>query len=158
MQTAAWADSYTLQLGSRSGTAAMAGGINSTACPRGYPTSSWLTDTTVGSHCWGTRFSSRYDCAATCFWDPSRLSTAQCTGLPLLPSVASNASAGGGASAACLLHLPCSPRAEDSPTAPDGPCYCCDLQLDAAAAAAEPQVPAGQLWTLIVGQALFCAW
>ena len=132
---------------------------NSTWCARGYSTSSWITDTTFGAHCWDPRFSSRYDCAAICSWDPSRLVSPQCVGMPPAPTLPGNASTvTAGAVAACLQHLPCSPGAADSPAAPDGPCYCCDLHLDVAVVSAAAPVPDGQLWTLIVGQVLFCVW
>ena len=31
----------------------------------------------------------------------------------------------------CLLHLPCSHGGTGGPTDADGPCFCCDLAVDA---------------------------
>eukprot|EP00887_Chlorella_sp_A99_P002393 scaffold10.g2393.t1 len=109
IQMANWDETYTLVVGGAAGA----------ACAKGYPTSSWITDTTIGGHCHGIEFSSRYDCAASCVWNSSRLAA------------------------------DARPQAS-SPAAPDGPCYCCDLQLDAAAAEAAPRVAAGQLWMLVL--------
>lgn len=56
-----------------------------------------------------------------------------------------------------MLHLPCNAGVSD-PAAPHGPCHCCDLQLDAAAVGANPQVPAGQVWVFLIGDLLFLCW
>ncbi len=121
------------------------------ACAKGWQPTSWITAASVGSHCAGARFASKYDCAARCAWSPARLSA---------PACAAAAAAYAPAPAACARHLPCaagSPGAAD-PAAPDGPCFCCELALDAAAVEANPRVSSGQLWALFAGQLVFSLW
>ena len=127
-------------------------------CSKGWDTSSWVTGTTAGSRCSSSTYSSSFDCPAVCTWTSATLaSNPQCAGLPppILPPDAHNANA------TCLLHPPCSSATSD-PAAPDGPCYCCALQLDSSAAgsasASAGTVPAAQLWVLFLGQLLFLGW
>ena len=122
-------------------------------CSKGWDTSSWVTGTTAGSRCSSSTYSSSFDCPAVCTWTSATLaSNPQCAGLPppILPPDAHNANA------TCLLHPPCSSATSD-PAAPDGPCYCCALQLDSSAAgsasASAGTVPAAQLWVLFPGPA-----
>jgi hypothetical protein len=130
------------------------------SCNKGWDTSSWVTGTSAGSRCSSSRYSSSYDCPAACSWSDVRLSgSPQCRGLspPALPPDAP-------ANATCLLHPPCSSASGGGePAAPDGPCYCCDLQLDTSGAAVGAgsgsfTVPTGQLWVLFLGQVAFLVW
>ncbi|KAL4440168.1 hypothetical protein ABPG75_003169 [Micractinium tetrahymenae] len=132
-------------------------------CQKGWDTSSWVTGSTAGSRCSSSRYSSSFDCPSLCAWNSSRLSRkagGQCAGLPPPALPAGGAAAGGNAS--CLLHPPCSALSSSDPAAPDGPCYCCDLQLDPvlvpSPAAGAGAVPAAQLWVLLLGQAAFLLW
>lgn len=116
-----------------------------------------MTGSTAGSRCASPSYSSSFDCPSSCTWTPQQLS-GQCAGLAL-PEVPVNR----GPAAACLLHPPCSAAAAGNLTAPDGPCFCCDLQLDGgaaatAAAAAGGTVPPAQLWVLFLGQLAFLLW
>ena len=127
------------------------------SCHKGWDTSSWVTGSTAGSRCASPSYSSSFDCPSSCTWTPQQLS-GQCAGLAL-PEVPVNR----GPAAACLLHPPCSAAAAGNLTAPDGPCFCCDLQLDGgaaatAAAAAGGTVPPAQLWVLFLGQLAFLLW
>ena len=142
-----WSDHYTLSL--------QAASQPGPSCAKQWWVSSWLTGTTPGGLCTSSRFSSSYDCPATCGWRPERLNTLpQCAGVPLpvlpagVPQSATNSS--------CLLHLPCN-RLSTNPTAADGPCYCCELELKGATTASS-SVPPGQLWVLLVGQLAFLIW
>ena len=136
-------------------------------CNKGWDTSSWVTGSTAGSRCSSSRYNSPFDCPALCSWSEERLDGSgddggQCAGLPpptLPPGATGNAS--------CLLYPPCSPGGGGEAAAPDGPCYCCDLQLDPAALAdvdgssgsgSTGVVPAGQLWTFFLAQLAFVVW
>lgn len=129
----------------------------SATCAKGWGSTSWLTQMTIGGHCSGTTYSSRFDCSAKCVWDPAALRAPRCRGQPPPGSRPANATAAAAAGGACAQHLPCATARLD-PAAADGPCYCCDLRLDEAAMAANPRVPAAQLWVLLVGQLLFMGW
>lgn len=120
---------------------------------------------TIGGHCNAGPYMSRYDCAAQCIWQPSQLSQPQCTGVPLPgspgapPYNVSNANEGYATrlNGTCAQHLPCVKNQID-PYAPDGPCLCCQMQMDPTAAADNPRVSAGQLWVFFLAQLIFMAW
>lgn len=116
-----------------------------------------MTGTTAGSRCSSSTYSSSFDCPAACVWSAERLRTKpECAGLPR-PTLPPGASA---ANATCLLHPPCSSGSSSGdPAAADGPCFCCDLQLDSSfQSTAAGTVPAAQLWVLFLGQLLFLSW
>lgn len=104
-------------------------------CQKGWGTSSWVTGSTAGSRCSSSRYSSSFDCPSRCTWNSSRLADGtggQCAGLPPPPAPAG---APRGRNATCLLHPPCSAASSADPAAPDGPCYCCELEVGPSPAA-----------------------
>ena len=134
------------------------------SCNKGWDTSSWVTGSTAGSRCTSSRYNSPFDCPALCAWSDARLGSdardEQCAALPppTLPTGATG-------NATCLLHPPCSSGGGGDAAAQDGPCYCCDLQLDPAALAngsgssrSVGSVPAGQLWDFFLAQLAFLVW
>lgn len=135
-------------------------------CSKGWDTSSWVTGSTAGSRCTSARYNSPYDCPSVCGWSDARLTASsgseQCAGVdsPVPPPGAA------GTSTMCLLHPPCAPGGSGgSPTSPDGPCYCCNLALDASVLSAASggskgvgEVPTGQLWVFFLGQLGFLIW
>ncbi|PRW39140.1 kinase domain [Chlorella sorokiniana] len=154
LSSQAWSESYTL----------VVNGAPQLSCSKGWDTSSWVTGSTAGSRCTSSRYNSPFDCPALCAWSDSRLGSdarnEQCAALlpPTLPTGASG-------NATCLLHPPCSPGGGGDAAAQDGPCYCCDLQLDPAALAdgsgssrSVGSVPAGQLWDFFLAQLAFLVW
>jgi hypothetical protein len=143
------------------------------SCPKGWDLTSWLTSTTIGGHCNGGSYTSKYDCAAQCVWSPERLKNSQCKGVKppgiamansttTSPTKNSNSSTSNTPyktrlSGQCAQHLPCVKGRVD-PSAPDGPCLCCQMQQDPAAIATNPRVSAGQLWTFFLCQLVFLIW
>jgi hypothetical protein len=132
------------------------------SCPKGWDLTSWLTSTTIGGHCNGGSYTSKYDCAAQCVWSPDRLKNSQCKGveppgLEMASATATNSSYHSRLSGQCAQHLPCV-KGRGDPFAPDGPCLCCHMQQDSAAIATNPGVSAGQLWTFFLCQLVFLIW
>lgn len=143
------------------------------SCPKGWDLTSWLTATTIGGHCNGGSYTSKYDCAAQCVWSPERLKNSQCKGVkpPDIAMASSSTTSPTNNSSSstsytpyktrlsgqCAQHLPCVKGRLD-PLAPDGPCLCCQMQQDPAAISTNPRVSAGQLWTFFLCQLVFLIW
>ena len=149
-------------------------GPSTATCQKGWETSSWITQSTIGGHCSGSTYTSTYDCAALCVWDPGTLKKPQCRGVPFPGKIINgtaaamatgnqalvNSTSGSYASrltGRCAQHLPCM-KARLDPYAPDGPCYCCTMDLDKDATENNPRVSSGQLWTFFVSQLVFMSW
>lgn len=116
---------------------------------------------TIGGHCYGA-YTSRYDCASLCMWDPDQLKLPQCNNIPYpgtAPAITGNTTElyAGDLTGICARHMPCVKNRLD-PLAPDGPCYCCQMQLDPTTVVHNPRVSSGQLWIFFVGQLVFMAW
>ena len=124
-------------------------------CSKAWRSTDFVIDISAGAFCASTRSSSTLACPAMCAFDSSRLGTPQCravraaSGAALLqewhshnchPTFASGtmcsqclsrlAGTSCLAGSTCATHLPCSRRKGIRPQDPDGPCLCCDLQMD----------------------------
>ena len=127
----------------------------------GYTT--WIIETSVGGHCDYGPYTSVYGCSNKCVWDPLVLQTAQCAsvaGTTYLELYRSEK--------VCDLHLPCVPSSSNV-TAPDGPCFCCELELEAQPTVKnstdivvlennQERIDAGRFWMLFLTQLVFMGW
>ncbi|KAK9808616.1 hypothetical protein WJX72_000561 [[Myrmecia] bisecta] len=119
-------------------------------CPKTWDVANGIMQTTIGSFCADPHYSSKYTCAASCYWESSKLDQVQCAGLPNRLSYVL------GYDFACLAHRPCVPGLQNV-TRADGPCYCCDLVLNVGEVV-QHQVHKAQLWVLFVAQLAFLLW
>ena len=136
-------------------------------CEKGYWNTvytSWIIKTSVGGHCDYGPYTSVYGCSSKCVWDPSKLRSAECMGSSM-----------GGSSyfetynseKICEMHLPCVPSSTNM-TAPDGPCMCCELKVEAPAVKNatdivvlennQERINAGRFWVLFLTQIVFMGW
>jgi hypothetical protein len=134
-------------------------------CNKGYWNtgySTWIIKTSVGGHCDYGPYTSVYGCSNKCVWDPLVLQTAQCASLAGASYLQTY-----GSEKVCDLHLPCVPSSSDV-TAPDGPCLCCELELEAQPAVKnstdimlennQERIDAGRFWMLFLAQLVFMGW
>lgn len=135
-------------------------------CDKGYWSSgysTWIIKTSVGGHCDYGPYTSVYGCSSKCVWDPLVLQSAQCASVAgtsrYLETYRSDK--------VCDLHLPCVPSSSNV-TASDGPCFCCELKLEAPTAKNssdvvvvennQERIDAGRFWMLFLAQLVFMGW
>lgn len=134
-------------------------------CQKGYWNTvytSWIIKTSVGGHCDYGPYTSVYGCSSKCVWDPFKLQSEQCTSLAGTSYLQKYDS-----EKVCEMHLPCVPSSTDV-TAPDGPCLCCQLTVEAPAVknstdivvleSSQEPIDAGRFWMLFLTQIVFMGW
>jgi len=153
-----WASQYYLYTGPNEPAA---------TCQKGYSNSvyaSWIIKTSVGGHCDYGPYTSVYGCSSKCVWEPAKLLRGQCAGSPVLGA---GYFASYNSSKTCEMHLPCVPSSQDI-MAPDGPCLCCELVVEAPAVRNstdvvvlennQERIDAGRFWVLFLTQIVFMGW